>query len=214
MPASLQEKGEDMILDFKTIDVYPENHLRVLFDKFAQPSTDIVAEYVKETGDESLHPASAAALIRNLRKTKPHGNDQGKGEKNNRTGIRLKTMYTLSKIATWAQHKRNWRLMGGRVTIMDPRAIKETFSTRFLDHIDYVMDHSELDETHKMKYSNIIKGNTAPTFDEMLEITEYIRVFDRGTVEIEKDPGVRWDIDDWSMHPNLTPKDSWEELED
>jgi hypothetical protein len=48
----------------------------------------------------------------------------------------------------------------------------------------------------------------------MLDITEYIRVFDRGTIEVEKDPGVRWDIDDWSMHPNLKPKESWEELQD
>ena len=204
-----------MILDFETIDIYPENHLRVLFEKFHQPPADIVRDYLLENEDDSnVTVAGTSAQIRQLRKHKPHGNSRGKSI-NPREGMRLKSLYSLSKLAIWAQHKRNWRLMGGRITIMDPRFMREIFASRNLDHIDYVMGHKDLySDSDKQKYSAIIRGTTAPTLEEVVEITEYIREFDRGLVEVPLDPGIRFDIDDWSEYPNLRPKESWEEESD
>lgn len=207
-----------MILDFKTMDLYPENHLRVLFEKFPDPAHGIVQEYVRETGDKTLSPSSAVNLVRKLREVKPHGNDMGKntnksGKNNNRKGMRIKTNITLTKVAVWYQQKKNWKIMGGRRTVMDPRYIKDIFEERNLDHNDFLDDFDEKDEWTRQKYSRAIRQMAAPQLEELVVLTEYIREFDRGTIKIPKNPGKRWDIDDWSEY-DIDIKDSWEEERD
>ena len=74
-------------------------------------------------------------------------------------------------------------------------------------------DFDEKDEWTRQKYSRAIRQMAAPQLEELVVLTEYIREFDRGTIKIPKNPGKRWDIDDWSEY-DIDIKDSWEEERD
>ena len=54
-------------------------------------------------------------------------------------------------------------------------------------------------------------GGLQPKLDLMLDLTEFIQKCDRELLDLPKDKGKRWDLDEWIRTSSIKKKQSWEQ---
>ena len=104
-----------------------------------------------------------------------------------------------------------------RIKAIQPEYIGDELVRRNLEWFDVYEIHerekySFNDHTIKTLFNK--SKSQKPSFEVVCFITKYIIEFDNKLLDLPKDKGKRWDIDEWRRNANIKVKQSWEEEKD
>ena len=195
-----------MILDYPWVEVYlPETIREITEDSVKSARTQIIRQYLAEEGDIDSHSATIIKLwdmaLQGKEFTKEH----------------MQGVIDLSKVLIWEQNRKNKSANNKRIKVIQPKHILAELKRRNLEWFDVYELHerdkySFNEQTIKHLFNKQKKSR--PSFDVTTYITKYIIEFDNKLLELPKDKGKRWDIDEWRRTANIRVKQSWEEEKD
>ena len=195
-----------MILDYPWVEVYlPETIREITEDSVKSARTKIIRQYLAEEGDIDTHSATIIKLwnmaLEGQQYTKEH----------------MQGIIDLSKVLIWEQNRKNQSANNKRIKVIQPKHILAELKRRNLEWFDVY----ELHERDKYSFNEQTikhlfnpKKKSRPSFDVTTYITKYIIEFDNKLLDLPKDKGKRWDIDEWRRTANIKVKQSWEEEKD
>ena len=195
-----------MILDYPWVEVYlPETIREITQDSVKSARTKIIRQYLEEEGDIDSHSATIIKLwdmaLEGKEFTKEH----------------MQGVIDLSKVLIWEQNRKNQSASNKRIKVIQPKHILAELKRRNLEWFDVYELHerdkySFNEQTIKHLFNK--KKKSRPSFDVTTYITKYIIEFDNKLLDLPKDKGKRWDIDEWRRTANIKVKQSWEEEKD
>ena len=195
-----------MILDYPWVEVYlPETIREITEDSVKSARTQIIRQYLAEEGDIDTHSATIIKLwnmaLEGQEYTKEH----------------MQGIIDLSKVLIWEQNRKNKSANNKRIKVIQPKHILAELKRRNLEWFDVYEIH-ERDKysfnEQTIKHLLNTKKKSRPSFDVTTYITKYIIEFDNKLLDLPKDKGKRWDIDEWRRTANIRVKQSWEEEKD
>jgi len=195
-----------MILDYPWVEVYlPETIREITEDSVKSARTKIIRQYLAEEGDIDTHSATIIKLWNMALEGKEFTKEHMQG------------VIDLSKVLIWEQNRKNQSANNKRIKVIQPKHILAELKRRNLEWFD-VYELHERDKysfnEQTIKHLFNTKKKSRPSFDVTTYITKYIIEFDNKLLDLPKDKGKRWDIDEWRRTANIRVKQSWEEEKD
>lgn len=206
MPSPSQTTGDIMIMDYPYIEVYMPDDIKHITDNYVKRNRrEVVIEYKEEYPESEAHAVTVINVWNNAI------NGQGFGKQH------VKGIKTLTDVLFWEQRKLGVDIHNKMVRILNPNSVREEFVRRNL----HWRDVYEEDKKHIYSFSgssirNLFSDNqkSKPSWDIITYLTKYIIEFDNNLLELPKNKGVRWDMDEWRRTSNIKVKQSWEEEKD
>tara|TARA_B100000902_G_scaffold5747_1_gene7508 strand:- start:169 stop:753 length:585 start_codon:yes stop_codon:yes gene_type:complete len=194
-----------MILDYPWVEVYlPKTIKEITEDSIKRSRREIIKEYENEHGELNTHPATLLALWNTAMDNKEFKKQHIQG------------VITLTELLIWEQNRLGLDANTKRIKAIKPEHIGEELVRRNLEWFDvyelHERDKYAFNETTIKQFFNGTKKR--PSFEVTTYITKFIIEFDNKLLDLPKDKGKRWDIDEWRRNANIPVKQSWEEERD
>ena len=120
----------------------------------------------------------------------------------------LKTITRLTDVFSYTYSKHNIRPLKGRTRIVNPASLINEVKSRDIIAKEFQNEYSH----HPMHTCiSVFVGDLQPKLDLILDLTEFIQKCDRELLDLPKDKGKRWDLDEWIRTSNIKKKQSWEQ---
>ena len=195
-----------MILDYPYIEVYMPNDIKYITDNYINRNRrEIIKEYQEEYPESEAHLVTIMNVLDNALKGKDFGKQHIRGIK------------SLTQILFWEQKNLDVDVHNKILKILNPKYIKEELVRRNLHWRDvYEEDKEHLYSFSGSSIRNLFNDNkkAKPSWDIVTYLTKYLIEFDNNLLDLPKDKGVRWDIDEWRRTSKIKVKQSWEEEKD
>ena len=195
-----------MILDYPYIEVYMPNDIKYITDNYINRNRrEIIKEYQEEYPESEAHLVTIMNVWDNALKGKDFGKQHIRGIK------------SLTQILFWEQKNLDVDVHNKILKVLNPKYIKEELVRRNLHWRDvYEEDKEHLYTFSGSSIRNLFNDNkkAKPSWDIVTYLTKYLIEFDNNLLDLPKDKGVRWDIDEWRRTSKIKVKQSWEEEKD
>lgn len=194
-----------MILDYPWVEVYLSSTIKEITENSIKRNRrEIIKEYQAEFGELDTHPATLFSLWDTAMVDKDFKKQHIQG------------VIALTQILIWEQNRLGLDADPKRIKAIKPEHIGDELVRRNLEWFDvyeiHERDKYSFNETTIKQFFN---GNKKrPSFDVVTYITKFIIEFDNKLLDLPKDKGKRWDIDEWRRTANIKVKQSWEEERD
>ena len=120
----------------------------------------------------------------------------------------LKTITRLTDVFSYTYSKHNIRPLKGRTRIVNPASLIEEVKSRDIIAKDFQNEYPH----HPMHTCiSVFVGDLQPKLDLIMDLTDFIQKCDREILDLPKDKGKRWDLDEWIRTSNIKKKQSWEQ---
>lgn len=98
--------------------------------------------------------------------------------------------------------------MNGRIKIVNPKTYLNEVKDRDIIAKEFQGEFSEHNITLCI---SVFTGDTKPKLDMLKNITKFIEKHDLEILDLPKNKGKRWDLDEWRKTSNIKKKQSWEQ---
>tara|TARA_B100000900_G_scaffold413482_1_gene437592 strand:- start:821 stop:1381 length:561 start_codon:yes stop_codon:yes gene_type:complete len=123
----------------------------------------------------------------------------------------IKTIYRLTDIFAYTYGKHNIRPLKGRIKIVNPNTYINEIKSRSIIAKEFQADYPH----HPMHTCiSVFTGSLQPKLDLLIDLTEFLEKHELEILDLPKDKGKRWDIDEWIRTSNIKRKQSWEQQYD
>lgn len=186
-----------MIETFEFIEIWEQEKLAKIPNDIGLPMIEIVRWYNKKHKIKR-NVQNECATMRNIQ-NRPD------------TRVRIKSLIGLTKIFEdwYASHDK--RTYMGRIKVVNPDVLLKELKSREIIAKDF---HTEYPH-HKISLClQVWVGKTLPKLDMLKDITEFLIACDREVLNLPKNKGKRWDLDEWIRTSNIKKKNSWEQQYD
>jgi len=207
MPSpSAKTTGDIMILDYPWVEIYlPETIKEVTEKSISRNRRQIIRDFEEECGEINCHPVTLIALWDTALEGKEYRKQHVEG------------VISLTELLIWEQNNQGIQANNKRIKVIKPEHIREELVRRNLEWFDVYEaetrdNFSFNDKTIRAIFTNHKKQK--PSYELICFLTKYIIEFDNKLLELPKDKGVRWDIDEWRRTSSIKVKQSWEEERD
>ena len=120
----------------------------------------------------------------------------------------IKTIQRLTDIFVYTYQRKNLRPMNGRIKIVNPKTYLNEVKDRDIIAKEFQGEFSEHNITLCI---SVFTGDTKPKLDMLKNITKFIEKHDLEILDLPKNKGKRWDLDEWRKTSNIKKKQSWEQ---
>lgn len=195
-----------MILDYPWVEIYLEETIKeITEDKIKRSRSEIIRDYNKDLNNLESHPATILGIWNTALEEKKFVRQHIQG------------IIDLTKVLIWEQQRMGFDAHPKRIKAIQPEYIGDELVRRNLEWFDVYEIHerekySFNDHTIKTLFNK--SKSQKPSFEVVCFITKYIIEFDNKLLDLPKDKGKRWDIDEWRRNANIKVKQSWEEEKD
>lgn len=127
------------------------------------------------------------------------------------TNPALKTLQRLTDVFIYIYQKYNKQPMKGRIKIVNPTSFLSELKSRDIIAKEFQLEYPHHSMTQCI---SVFVGKSQPKMDFLIDITEFIKKCDLEILDLPKDKGKRWDLDEWINTSNIKKKQSWEQQYD
>jgi len=186
-----------MIESYDFIEIYNADKLSKI-PKHLNTSLNVIIEEHHKENKIKENPYNLMVSWRNITKGK----------------VKSPTVQTIKKLTdifiyTYIKHDK--QPLKGRIRILNPDNFLEQAKERFIIAKDF---HDEYPHHPMHNCLNVFTGKLQPKLDFLVDLTDYVKKCDRELLNLPKNKGVRWDLEEWRRTANIPIKNSWEEQYD
>jgi len=123
----------------------------------------------------------------------------------------FKTIQDLTDVFVYTYIKHNIQPLKGRIRVVNPNSMLKELKSR-----DIIAKDFQSEYTHHPLHTciTVFVGEIQPKLDLLIDLTDFIQKVDREILDLPKDKGKRWDLDEWIRTSNIKKKQSWEQQYD
>lgn len=123
----------------------------------------------------------------------------------------IKTIYRLTDVFVYIYGKYDKRPLKGRIKIVNPKSYLEEIKSR-----DIIAKEFQAEYSHHPMHTciSVFTGGLQPKLDLLIDLTEFLEKHELEILDLPKDKGKRWDLDEWIRTSNIKKKQSWEQQYD
>ena len=106
----------------------------------------------------------------------------------------INTLQRLTNVFSYTYIKYDKRPLKGRIKIVNPASFLQELKSR-----DIIAKDFNIEYPHHPIHTCIpvFVGQIQPKLDILIDITDFIKKCDREILDLPKDKGKRWDLDEW-----------------
>tara|TARA_B100000287_G_C20315845_1_gene655745 strand:- start:88 stop:648 length:561 start_codon:yes stop_codon:yes gene_type:complete len=183
-----------MIETFEYIEIWEQEKLAKIPSDIGLSMLEIIRWYNKKHNIKT-NPQNQCATMRNIQ-NRPN------------TRVRIKSIINLTEIFEDWYVSHNKRPYMGRIKIINPDVMIKELRSRDIIAKEFQNEYPH----HKISMCiQIWTGKTLPKLDMIKDITEFIIDCDKEALDLPKNKGKRWDLDEWINTANIKKKQSWEQ---
>tara|TARA_B100001113_G_scaffold39785_2_gene28221 strand:+ start:378 stop:938 length:561 start_codon:yes stop_codon:yes gene_type:complete len=123
----------------------------------------------------------------------------------------IKTLYTLTDVFVYIYGKYNIAPLKGRIKIVNPKTYLHEIKSR-----DIIAKEFQADYPHHSMHTciSVFTGGLQPKLDLLIDLTNFLEKHELEILDLPKDKGKRWDLDEWIKNSDIKRKQSWEQQYD
>ena len=195
-----------MILDYPIMEAYtPETIKEITHNVVKRSRRKVIQEYQENVDNSGGHLVTITKVWDWALKDKDFGK------------LHMKSIFGLTDILIWEQANVGQPTNAKTLKLLNPDHVKDELVRRNLHWRDvYEEEKEHLYSWSASSIRNIYNApkKTKPSWDLITYLTKFLIEFDNNILDLPKNPGVRWDIEEWRRTSNIPIKNSWEEAKD
>ena len=182
-----------MILNYDYIEIWEKEKL-IKVPNHLNTSIRLIIEAHHEDKDIKENPYNLIMSFRNI--TKGHVQNPA-----------IKTIQRLTDIFMYTYQQKQTRPMPGRIKVVSPNVFLSELKNREIIAKEFNEEYTE----HNI---SVFTGDTQPKLDMLINMTNFIEKHDLQLLQLPKNKGIRWNLDEWIETSDIERKQSWEQQYD